>query len=45
MLRKERLLITNTKYPGALIQIRKALVPDGVFVGALLGGETLFELR
>ena len=31
--------------PGALIQIRRALKPDGLFVGALLGGETLAELR
>ncbi|KLO19933.1 S-adenosyl-L-methionine-dependent methyltransferase [Schizopora paradoxa] len=31
--------------PGVLIQIREALVPDGVFIGALFGGETLFELR
>ncbi|GAB5589183.1 hypothetical protein Unana1_04083 [Umbelopsis nana] len=31
--------------PGALIQIRKALKPDGVFVGAMFGGDTLFELR
>ncbi|KAI9313277.1 S-adenosyl-L-methionine-dependent methyltransferase [Dichotomocladium elegans] len=31
--------------PGALIQVRKALKPDGVFVGAILGGDTLFELR
>ncbi|CDH48541.1 s-adenosyl-l-methionine-dependentmethyltransferase [Lichtheimia corymbifera JMRC:FSU:9682] len=31
--------------PGALIQVRKALEPDGVFVGAILGGDTLFELR
>ncbi len=30
---------------GALIQIRRALKPDGLFVGALLGGETLTELR
>ena len=30
---------------GALIQVRKALEPDGVFVGAILGGDTLFELR
>jgi SAM-dependent methyltransferase len=30
---------------GALIQIRQALKPDGLFVGALLGGETLTELR
>ncbi|KAJ9476123.1 hypothetical protein PHBOTO_006210 [Pseudozyma hubeiensis] len=31
--------------PGVLIQIRRALKPDGVFIGALCGGDTLFELR
>lgn len=31
--------------PGALIQIRRALKPDGLFLGALVGGETLWELR
>ena len=31
--------------PGALIQIRKVLKPDGLFIGAMLGGETLVELR
>jgi SAM-dependent methyltransferase len=31
--------------PGALVQIRRALKPDGVFIGALFGGETLQELR
>lgn len=31
--------------PGTLIQIRDALAPDGLFVGALLGGATLIELR
>ncbi|WP_106753815.1 class I SAM-dependent methyltransferase [Pannonibacter carbonis] len=31
--------------PGALIQIRRALQPDGLFVAAVLGGETLSELR
>ena len=31
--------------PGALAQIRRALKPDGLFVGALFGGETLNELR
>jgi SAM-dependent methyltransferase len=31
--------------PGALIQIRCALKPDGLFLAALLGGETLTELR
>jgi len=30
---------------GALIQIRQALKPDGLFLGALLGGSTLTELR
>lgn len=31
--------------PGVLLQICRALKPDGLFVGALLGGETLTELR
>jgi len=31
--------------PGALVQIRRALKPDGLFVAALFGGETLTELR
>ena len=31
--------------PGALVQIRRALKPDGLFLGALFGGETLVELR
>ena len=31
--------------PGALIQIRRALRPDGLFLGALFGGDTLIELR
>ncbi|MCB5174347.1 methyltransferase domain-containing protein [Microvirga lenta] len=31
--------------PGALVQIRRALKPDGLFMGALLGGATLNELR
>jgi SAM-dependent methyltransferase len=30
---------------GALIQIRLALAPDGLFMGAILGGATLTELR
>ncbi|HSV02811.1 MAG TPA: methyltransferase domain-containing protein [Phenylobacterium sp.] len=30
---------------GALIQIRRALKPDGLFLGAFLGGSTLTELR
>ena len=31
--------------PGTLIQIRRALKPDGLFLAALIGGETLSELR
>jgi SAM-dependent methyltransferase len=31
--------------PGALVQIRRALAPDGVFMAALFGGATLRELR
>lgn len=31
--------------PGALIQARRALKPDGFFCAAMLGGETLNELR
>ncbi len=31
--------------PGALIQLRRALQPDGLFLGAMLGGVTLAELR
>jgi SAM-dependent methyltransferase len=30
---------------GALIQIRRVLKPDGLFLGAVLGGATLTELR
>ncbi|KAF8897920.1 S-adenosyl-L-methionine-dependent methyltransferase [Infundibulicybe gibba] len=30
---------------GVLVQIREALQPDGLFLGAMLGGDTLFELR
>jgi SAM-dependent methyltransferase len=30
---------------GALIQMRLALAPDGLFIGAFLGGATLTELR
>lgn len=31
--------------PGALIQIRRLLKPDGLFLGVLFGGSTLAELR
>lgn len=31
--------------PGALLQIRRTLRPDGLFLATLLGGDTLIELR
>ena len=31
--------------PGALAQMRRALKPDGLFLAAFLGGDTLIELR
>jgi SAM-dependent methyltransferase len=31
--------------PGALVQIRRALKPDGLFMGCVIGGESLNELR
>jgi SAM-dependent methyltransferase len=31
--------------PGALVQIRQALRPDGLFLGSILGGSSLTELR
>ena len=31
--------------PGTLIQIRRALKPDGLFLAAMIGGDTLAELR
>ncbi|KAJ8365932.1 hypothetical protein SKAU_G00147630 [Synaphobranchus kaupii] len=31
--------------PGAFRQIHQVLKPDGVFIGAMVGGETLYELR
>ncbi|MCB1720845.1 MAG: methyltransferase domain-containing protein [Alphaproteobacteria bacterium] len=31
--------------PGLLVQIRKSLKPDGLFMAAMFGGETLYELR
>jgi len=31
--------------PGALVQINRALKPDGLFLAAMLGGETLKQLR
>lgn len=38
-------LHTVNDLPGALAQIRRALKPDGLFLAAMLGGETLHELR
>ena len=38
-------LETVNDLPGVLIQIRRALKPDGLFLAALLGGDTLTELR
>ncbi|MBM3607638.1 MAG: methyltransferase domain-containing protein, partial [Alphaproteobacteria bacterium] len=31
--------------PGTLIQIRRALAPDGLFLACMAGGQTLLELR
>jgi len=31
--------------PGTLVQMRRALKPDGLFIAALFGGETLKELK
>lgn len=31
--------------PGSLIQIRRALKPDGLLIASLFGGETLWQLR
>jgi SAM-dependent methyltransferase len=31
--------------PGLLVQLRRSLRPDGLFVGCLLGGQSLTELR
>jgi SAM-dependent methyltransferase len=38
-------LQTVDDLPGALIQVRRALKPDGLLLAALLGGDTLAELR
>ena len=36
---------TVNDLPGTLVQIRRALKPDGLLLAALLGGDTLRELR
>ena len=38
-------LQTVNDLPGALIQMRRALAPDGLIVVAMIGGDTLTELR
>lgn len=38
-------LQTVNDLPGALIQVNYALKPDGLFLGVMFGGETLYELR
>lgn len=38
-------LQTANDLPGVLAQVRNALKPDGLFLSALLGGQTLQELR
>jgi SAM-dependent methyltransferase len=38
-------LQTVNDLPGALVQIRRALKPDGLLVAALIGGDTMTELR
>lgn len=38
-------LHTINDLPGALIQIRQCLKPDGLFLAAMIGGETLHALR
>lgn len=39
------LLHWTNDLPGALIQINRALKPDGLFMAAFPGGDTLYELR
>jgi len=38
-------LHTINDLPGCLVQIRQSLKEDGLFIAAMLGGETLHELR
>ena len=38
-------LASVSDLPGALVQVRRVLKPDGLFVAALVGGLTLVELR
>jgi len=36
---------SSCTHAGTLVQIKRTLRPDGVFIGSMLGGDTLFELR
>ncbi len=38
-------LIFVNDLPGALLQLRQALKPDGLYIGIFAGGQTLIELR
>ncbi len=38
-------LHSTNDLPGTLLQIRKTLKDDGMFLASILGGETLYELR
>lgn len=38
-------LQSENDLPGAIIQLRQVLKPDGLFISAMFGGETLTELR
>jgi SAM-dependent methyltransferase len=38
-------LQTVNDLPGSLVQMRRALKPDGLLIAAIIGGETLTELR
>ena len=38
-------LHSTNDLPGTLSQIRDCLKPDGLFIAAMFGGETLYELR
>ena len=38
-------LHSTNDLPGTLVQIKNCLKDDGLFIGAMLGGETLHELR
>lgn len=43
--KREAIISQANIFLGVLVQIKEALQPDGLFLGAMLGGDTLFELR